>query len=452
MITLAEASAYGAQWLASFPEASGYEAGIFEFEGGYVLWPRYATTAGPRPAPLLGAASLVIDGQTGEATPWGSYSAPDIAADYQRARARHPRATRSVDPVEQFRRDLRRTSVPQTLAHLMTPRGRLLRVRSAKGLRPRLYPLVAETLATCPYDRETHGADRCAEAVALSDLLYQEEAVQGPIRANSDLASALLGSRLEVHWLREDGDPLNGRPAPSCPSCCWLLDAFRFEPEGDGPHSVWVCTGGARESIEYRRWRPLYSHDWEGNRQTPPPAGTASPRSRWEGRIRQVLTEGGWYPGRRVPELAAAAIAEVCEQEGPAGRHQPFEAAEEALSRFLNVCVRQNRYWESPFTRPARSFVIDPRPVAASTETLAAFAGVVGARLFPLGEEDHGASVLAIDEQGRVFALDHAGEWYLGSDIERALTALVLGLGRVEVRRAPQDLQVIHGLDLATFP
>ena len=83
---------------------------------------------------------------------------------------------------------------------------------------------------------------------------------------------------------------------------------------------------------------------------------------------------------------------------------------------------------------------------------LAAFAGVVGARLFPLGEEDHGASVLAIDEQGRVFALDHAGEWYLGSDIERALTVLVLGLGRVEVRRAPQDLQVIHGLDLATFP
>ncbi|MGH3669286.1 MAG: SUKH-3 domain-containing protein [Pseudonocardiaceae bacterium] len=41
-------------------------------------------------------------------------------------------------------------------------------------------------------------------------------------------------------------------------------------------------------------------------------------------------------------------------------------------------------------------------------------------------EGDHD-STLAIDEAGRVFALDHVGEWYLGESIDAALITLITG-------------------------
>jgi hypothetical protein len=43
-------------------------------------------------------------------------------------------------------------------------------------------------------------------------------------------------------------------------------------------------------------------------------------------------------------------------------------------------------------------------------------------------------AVLAIDERGRVFALDHTGEWFLGESIETALTTLLLGRLPARVR------------------
>ncbi|MDX2295048.1 MULTISPECIES: SUKH-3 domain-containing protein, partial [Streptomyces] len=35
--------------------------------------------------------------------------------------------------------------------------------------------------------------------------------------------------------------------------------------------------------------------------------------------------------------------------------------------------------------------------------------------------------VLAMDAEGRVYSLDHAGDWYLGRDIDAALATLVTG-------------------------
>ncbi|MFE7815917.1 SUKH-3 domain-containing protein, partial [Streptomyces sp. NPDC057433] len=34
---------------------------------------------------------------------------------------------------------------------------------------------------------------------------------------------------------------------------------------------------------------------------------------------------------------------------------------------------------------------------------------------------------VAIDTEGRVHALDHTGDWYLGHDIDQGLTALLSG-------------------------
>ncbi|MDR3034316.1 MAG: SUKH-3 domain-containing protein, partial [Kitasatospora sp.] len=55
-------------------------------------------------------------------------------------------------------------------------------------------------------------------------------------------------------------------------------------------------------------------------------------------------------------------------------------------------------------------------------------------RLAPLGEELYGQALLAVDEQGRVYSLDHTGEWFLGDSVDRAIGTLVLG-------RAPHRLR-----------
>jgi hypothetical protein len=52
---------------------------------------------------------------------------------------------------------------------------------------------------------------------------------------------------------------------------------------------------------------------------------------------------------------------------------------------------------------------------------------VIGAALYPLGVEGDHDALLAVDEQGRVFALDHAGEWFLGDTVADALRTLVTG-------------------------
>ena len=70
---------------------------------------------------------------------------------------------------------------------------------------------------------------------------------------------------------------------------------------------------------------------------------------------------------------------------------------------------------------------------AHTADTLADFGAALGVRLFPIGSERQD-SILAVDEQGRIFALDQAGEWFLGDDIDAALTTLLLGRSPARVR------------------
>jgi hypothetical protein len=51
----------------------------------------------------------------------------------------------------------------------------------------------------------------------------------------------------------------------------------------------------------------------------------------------------------------------------------------------------------------------------------------------PLGEESDSHALLAIDTAGRVYALDHTGDWYLGPDIDQALTTLLTGIEPVRL-------------------
>jgi len=45
-----------------------------------------------------------------------------------------------------------------------------------------------------------------------------------------------------------------------------------------------------------------------------------------------------------------------------------------------------------------------------------------------VGEECDAQAVLAIDRHGRVYSVDHTGDWYLGPDIDHALATLISGI------------------------
>jgi hypothetical protein len=148
-------------------------------------------------------------------------------------------------------------------------------------------------------------------------------------------------------------------------------------------------------------------------------------RERLPAEVAQVLHAAGWSAERLTDEQVATAVEFVRDEVGRNGaRIVPFPAADEALHEFGGLYVVQDGPGRDLRRRP---FAIDPTLVAATTETLADLGALLDTRLFPLGMEGDHDAVLAIDEAGRVFALDHAGVWYLGDDIIAALTTLVTG-------------------------
>lgn len=141
--------------------------------------------------------------------------------------------------------------------------------------------------------------------------------------------------------------------------------------------------------------------------------------------VTEVLTAAGWSPGRRADKQTADAIGQLGRVTGRDGaRHRSFPAAVEVLSEFGGLYVTQDGPGEDIRRRP---FAVDPTRAAASTETLADLGRVLGVGLFPIGFEGDDDALLAVDEGGRVFALDHTGDWYLGASIDEALTTLVTG-------------------------
>jgi hypothetical protein len=89
-------------------------------------------------------------------------------------------------------------------------------------------------------------------------------------------------------------------------------------------------------------------------------------------------------------------------------------------------------------------FVIDPTRALHLARTLTDAGRALGADLCPLGQElsapekgsvePVGTGYLAIDRTGRIFSLDHTGEWFLGEDMDSAVTTLVRGLAPARVR------------------
>ena len=147
-----------------------------------------------------------------------------------------------------------------------------------------------------------------------------------------------------------------------------------------------------------------------------------------------VLTKAGWFPGRRpLPRAEQWADALISHASPEGHRHSVFPAAVEAWAEFGGLAVELDGTGRDLARTP---FSIDPLAGLHQPRTLADLGRALDLPLAPLGEERDGAALLAIDALGRVYSLDHTGEWFLGQTMDLALTALITGT-------APERLQCV---------
>lgn len=138
-----------------------------------------------------------------------------------------------------------------------------------------------------------------------------------------------------------------------------------------------------------------------------------------------ALRAAGWEPGRwdmRQAEVWADALREHV---SPAGHtHAVFPAAVEAWAEFGGLRIAPS----GPGRQIAPAVLdMDPMHGLHMARTLGDLGRALGTELCPVGAEADGGGLLAVDAGGRVFALDHAGDWYLGPTLDRALTTLLTG-------------------------
>jgi hypothetical protein len=370
---------------------------VEEFELGYVVW-----STPPPNAPAVPGEDprTVIDKETGELTFWPSVPTPMIQQMYRDHRAQRPPAVRTADPAVELRRNTTRLPTPSIAAHL-TLHGQLHREHGAKGDQElRHHPLVRHYLDQLPPGHLVRGGDRHAELIVLSDVLHehdQRRSAAGQPPLTLDTARELLaGAHLEVFRVRETGDPVGGLAKHACESCIIALVHF-----------------GALD------WGQLgWTEEWRPQPQTLPDP------HRFPADVAHALVDAGW----RLPDLSnrvsvARIVREVTSVAGLVHRHESFPAAEETIYAFPGLVAGRMGPGEQLWIR---RFLIEPSSAAHTADTLADFAAVLSARLFPIGTEQND-SILAVDEHGRVFALDQAGEWFLGATIDEALTNLLLG-------------------------
>jgi hypothetical protein len=142
--------------------------------------------------------------------------------------------------------------------------------------------------------------------------------------------------------------------------------------------------------------------------------------------VDSVLRDAGWEPGRwdirQAEEWADALRAHIT----PAGhQHTVFPAAVEAWAEFGGLHITA----PGPGRHIAPASVrIDPLAGIHLARTLSDLGRSLDTEMSPLGEEGDGQAVLAIDVTGRVYSIDHTGDWYLGPGIDHALGALITGL------------------------
>ncbi|MFE4454275.1 SUKH-3 domain-containing protein [Streptomyces sp. NPDC056796] len=147
--------------------------------------------------------------------------------------------------------------------------------------------------------------------------------------------------------------------------------------------------------------------------------------SRFPAAVDTALRDAGWRPGRWDIRQAEEWADALRSHASPAGhQHAVFPAAVEAWAEFGGLRITPPAPGRQIATTTVR---IDPLRGLHLARTLGDLGRALETEVAPLGEEGDGQAVLAIDNEGRVYSIDHTGDWYLGSDIDRALETLVTG-------------------------
>jgi hypothetical protein len=429
VITRAEAEGIAARWARSESDQRGYacEPVLDEFDLGFVVWTRQPPMILPVPGD---GARTVIDRETGVLSTWPGIPLDDLAARY---RARRPASPRTVEAAAAMRRAAHRSPSPTSVAHL-TAGGRLIRAQGAKGDQQITHhPLVASYLSTVDDGARVRGAERHAELIAVS------EALRGAGRALTlDEARAwLIEADFEVYLVRDTGDPLGGRPARPCETCIGALVDFALLPWSDLAFTTeWRHTSDrvpAPGRFPHEVARTLAGGGW----MRPGPGGALGSRDALgSGSVagsRDALGSGGVAGSRNAhgslgsgesrEAIGEAMVGRAVEASG--GRLRAFPAARRIVSEFGGVrCGRRG----AGLRRAVRLLTFDPGLGAYAATALDEFAEVIGVPLFPIGAEG-GDAIVAVDELGRLFVLDQAGEWFVGQSIDEALVSLLAGDG-----------------------
>ncbi|MEU6299942.1 SUKH-3 domain-containing protein [Streptomyces erythrochromogenes] len=151
-----------------------------------------------------------------------------------------------------------------------------------------------------------------------------------------------------------------------------------------------------------------------------------SSTTRFPAAVDSALRTAGWEPGRWDAKQAEYWADALRDHTTPAGhRHTVFPAAVEAWAEFGGLTVTAAGPGRQIAPTPIR---IDPLTGLHLARTFADLGRALSTQLCPLGVEADGGSHLALDREGRVYGIDHTGDWYLGSTVDEALTLLLTGL------------------------
>ncbi|MFF3495675.1 SUKH-3 domain-containing protein [Streptomyces sp. NPDC002795] len=148
--------------------------------------------------------------------------------------------------------------------------------------------------------------------------------------------------------------------------------------------------------------------------------------ARFSDLVDATLRVAGWQPGRWDIKQAEFWADALRTHVSPAGhRHSVFPAAVEAWAEFGGLHLTP--------TGPGRNIApaqphLDPLHGLHAARTLGDLGRALDTELAPLGAESGTEALLAVDTEGRVYALDHSGDWYLGPDMDEALSTLITGL------------------------
>jgi len=159
-----------------------------------------------------------------------------------------------------------------------------------------------------------------------------------------------------------------------------------------------------------------------------------TPTTRFPAPVDAALRAAGWHPGRWDMKQAENWADTLRSHTSPAGhQHTVSPAAVEAWAEFGGLHITA--------TAPGRQLApatlhLTPLHGLHLARTLSDLGRALDTEICPLGEEPDNHTLLAIDAEGRVYALDHTGDWYLGPDIDHALTTLVAGIEPVRLTAA----------------